>query len=139
MRAKRACSTKKSGDCEAGYPGEKVFCKVSPHLGQHVRIYLCPPPSSVASERAFKVSKNVVGDTKLRLRPENVEINLFRKYNLRTVNYEIYQLETPPDTWPQTAWTETDYDSDDESMVTEFDEEGSEIEFTDESDEEDIL
>ena len=28
MRAKRACSTKNLGDCEAGYPGEKVFCKV---------------------------------------------------------------------------------------------------------------
>ena len=39
------------------------------------------PPSSVASERAFIVAKNVLGDTKLGLRPENVEMNLFFEYN----------------------------------------------------------
>ena len=31
--------------------------------------------------------QNVVGDTRLRLRPENVEMILFLKYNLRAINY----------------------------------------------------
>ena len=41
--------------------------------------------------------QNVVGDTRLRLRPENVEMNLFLKYYLRAINNEIDQLKTPPD------------------------------------------
>ena len=55
----------------------------------------------VESQRSFKVAKNVVGDTRLRLRPVNVDINLFlNKYNLRAINYEIDQQETPPDKYP---------------------------------------
>ena len=35
------------------YPNSNLF--------KLVKVYLSPPPSSVASERAFKVAKNVVG------------------------------------------------------------------------------
>ena len=63
-------------------------------------------------------------------------------YNLRAINYEIYQLKTPPDEYLAPTSLNRDYtddDSDDESMVTESYEEGSEIELTDDSDEEEIL
>ena len=109
-----------------------------PHLGQLVRVYLSPHPFLVESERAFKVAKNV-GYTRLRLRrtrasransgiqrisrlrPKNVEMNLFLKYNLRAINYEIYQLKIPPDEYLAPNSLNRDYtddDSDDESMVT---------------------
>ena len=39
----------------------------------------CPPPSSVA--------KNVVGDNRVRLRLENLEMSLFLKYRLRALSY----------------------------------------------------
>ena len=63
--------------------------KAYPNLSKLVRVYLSPPPSSVASERAFKVAKNVVGDCRLRMRPENLEMNMFLKYNLRALNYSV--------------------------------------------------
>lgn len=70
--------------------------KLYPNLSKLVRVYLCPPPSTVASERAFKVEKNVVGDNRVRLRPDNLEMNLFLKYNLRALNYDLNNLESPP-------------------------------------------
>ena len=73
----------------------------------------CPPFSSVASERAFKVAKNLVGDTRLRLRLENVEMNLFLKYNLRAINYEIDQLKTPLDEYLAPNSLNRDYTDDD--------------------------
>ena len=68
-------------------------------------------------------------------------MNLFLKYNLRSINYEINWLKTPPDEnlAPNSLYRDyTNDDSDDESMVTESNEEDSEIEFTDELEEEDI-
>ena len=59
---------------------------------------MCPPPSSVASERAYKIAKNVVGENRIRLLPENnMEMNLFLKYNLRAINHDIDDLESPPE------------------------------------------
>ena len=69
-------------------------------------------------------------------------MNLFLKYNLRAINYEIDQFKTPPDEDLSPNSLNRDYTddySDYKSMVTESDEEGSEIEFSDESYEEDIL
>ena len=92
------------------------------------------PPSSL---------QNVVGDTRLRLWPENVEMNLFLiMYSLRAINCKIDQLKTPPDEYlfPNSLNRDyTDDESDNKNMVTESDEEDSEIEFTDQSDEEYIL
>ena len=57
------------------------------------------------------------------------------------LNYEIDQPKTPPDEYLSPNSLNKDYtdDSDDESIVAESYEEGSEIKFTDKSDEEDIL
>ena len=49
-------------------------------------------------------------------------MNLFLKYN-RAINYERYQLKTPPDKYLAPNSLNIDY-TDDESMVTESDEEG---------------
>ncbi|KAL5267281.1 hypothetical protein ACHWQZ_G004350 [Mnemiopsis leidyi] len=73
--------------------------KTFPNLSKLVRVYLCPPPSSVASERAFKVAKNVVGDRRLSMRPENLEMNMFLKYNLRALNYSVESLQSVPETF----------------------------------------
>ena len=63
--------------------------KLNPNVSKLVRVYLCPPP--LASERAFEVAKNVVGDNRVRLRPKNLEMNLFLKYksSIRAVSYDV--------------------------------------------------
>jgi hypothetical protein len=58
--------------------------------------YLGPPASSCASEREFKVSKQLV-DRRLRLRPKNVEKLLFLKYNLRAIGFTTKLPEVPED------------------------------------------
>ena len=60
---------------------------------------MTPPPSSVASERAFKVAKKVVGDRRLSMRPENLEMNMFLRYNLRALNYSVESLQPVPETF----------------------------------------
>ena len=90
--------------------------KLYPNVSKLVRVYLCPPPSSVASERAFKVAKNVVGDNRVRLRPDNLEMNLFLKYNLRALNYDVKSLESAPaDFRYPNSGTRDRRDSDEES------------------------
>ena len=90
--------------------------KLYPQLSSLVRIYLCPPPSSVASERAFKIAKNVVGENRIRLLPENMEMNLFLKYNLRAINHDIDDLESPPESFrPPNCSTRNTRDSDNDS------------------------
>ncbi|KAL5249226.1 hypothetical protein ACHWQZ_G018175 [Mnemiopsis leidyi] len=49
--------------------------------------------------RAFKVAKNVVGDRRLSMRPENLEMNMFLKYNLRALNYSVESLQSVPETF----------------------------------------
>lgn len=66
-----------------------------PTLSTLARAYLCPPASSTASEREFKVGKLIQKD-KIRLLPKNVEMLLFLKYNLRAVSYST-ELPTPPE------------------------------------------
>ena len=56
---------------------EKDQQVINPNVSKLVRVYLCPPP--VASGRDFEVAKNVVGDNRVRFRPENLEMNLFLK------------------------------------------------------------
>ena len=43
-------------------------------MSKLVRVYLCPPPSSVP--------KNGVGDRRVISRPENLEMNLILKYEI---------------------------------------------------------
>ena len=57
-----------------------------PLLAQCARKYLCAPPTSVASERAFSVSGTVCDEKRARLSAENVEILVFLKSNLNALN-----------------------------------------------------
>ena len=107
-----------------------------PNLSKLVRVYLCPPPSSVASERAFKVARNVVGDNRVRLRPDNLEMNLFLKYNLRALHYDMDSLESPDFQSPNSL-DRNPRDSDEESgdeSIADSEVEDSEIEFREDSD-----
>ena len=70
----------------------------------------------------FKVAKNIVGDSRLSLRPENLKINLIIKYNGKAINYEIYQLKFPPDGYWLYYLAPNKLNKDDESMVTESNE-----------------
>ena len=74
--------------------------KLYPNLDKPVRVYPCPTPFSVTCERAFKVAKNVVGGNRVRLRPDNLEMMLFSKYNVRALNNDLDSLQSPPaDFW----------------------------------------
>ena len=57
-----------------------------PVLAKLARKYLCAPASSSASEREFKVAKNIQAQ-RVRLLPRNVERLLFLKYNHRALSY----------------------------------------------------
>lgn len=52
------------------------------------RKYLCAPPSSVASERAFSVVGNIYDDKRNRLKGENAEKLTFLHYNLKFLNFK---------------------------------------------------
>lgn len=58
-----------------------------PTLATLARRYLCSPMSSVASERLFKVGKQVTKE-RPNLKPENAEKLLFLKYNLRMTSFK---------------------------------------------------
>jgi len=58
-----------------------------PHLALLARRYLSAPMASIASEREFKVSKRITVN-RWNLKPGNVEVLLFLKFNLRMVNYK---------------------------------------------------
>ena len=47
----------------------------------------------------FKVAKNVVGDRRLNMRPENLKMNMFFKYNLRALNYSVESLQPVLETY----------------------------------------
>ena len=54
-----------------------------PQLTQLAKRYLCAPIGLCASEREFKVAKNVSSNERIRLLPQNIERLLFLKFNLR--------------------------------------------------------
>ena len=97
----------------------------------------------MASERAFKVAKNVIGDNRVRLRPDNLEMNLFLKYNLRALDYNLDDLQVPPtDFRSPNSLNRDPRDSDDDSgddsiLMADSEDEDSEIEFTEGSGDED--
>jgi len=65
-----------------------------PGLAKLARRYLSAPASSSASEREFKVSKNIVS-SRIRLLPMQVENLLFIKYNLRAMSYSTNLPKVP--------------------------------------------
>ena len=77
---------------------------------------------------------NIVGDRRLNLRPENLEINLIIKKN--SINCEIHQLKSPPGGFLAPNNLNKDYTDGDESMVMESDKDA--VRFIDESDDKDI-
>ena len=58
-----------------------------PRLAALARKYLSAPMASIASEREFKIAKQVTNNRGT-LKPSNVEVLLFLKYNLRMLNYQ---------------------------------------------------
>ena len=56
-------------------------------LSELTRRFLCTPPGSAASERVFSKTKHVLKDTKLRMTPAHLEMNLFLKLALRSFDY----------------------------------------------------
>ena len=64
-----------------------------PQLTQLAKKYLCAPIGSCASEREFKVAKNVSSNERIRLLPQNIERLLFLKFNLRAIGYNTELLK----------------------------------------------
>ena len=58
-----------------------------PTLAKLARRYLPSPMSSVASEREFKQAKRI-NSGREQLKPKNLEMLLFIKFNLRMVDYD---------------------------------------------------
>lgn len=67
-----------------------------PILAKFAKKFLSAPMGSVASEREFKVASDITGGDRTRLLPENAEMLLFLKYNLRAVGYNSLRLPRPP-------------------------------------------
>ena len=63
-------------------------------------MYLSPPPGIVASERLFSVGEKDLQTTQLRLKPENMEVNLFLKYNIKALGYRTAFLMEADDWEP---------------------------------------
>ena len=62
-----------------------------------VRKYLSAPPASTSVERLFSQAGYMLGNLRLSMKPENVECNVFLKYNLRALNAEKRNdLKIPP-------------------------------------------
>ena len=94
-----------------------------PLLSKLARIFLSPPPSSSASEREFKISKSLQKD-RIKLLPKNLELLLFLKYNLRSINYctdlpEVSKNFIPPNSI--SALQSTQLDLEDDIDLTESD------------------
>ena len=66
-----------------------------PLLVGAARKYLSIPASSAPSEREFSQTKLIARD-RPRLKPGNLEMLLFLKYNLRAVDYDISKLPDVP-------------------------------------------
>ena len=64
-------------------------------LSPLVRKYLSAPPASTSVERLFSAAGNILGTKRLRLKPENLECNLFLKYNLRALTLGSTRTSLP--------------------------------------------
>ena len=58
--------------------------------------YLIIPASSATSEREFKKARDI-NLNREQLCPKNLEMLLFLKYNLRALNYDVTDLQLPPE------------------------------------------
>lgn len=69
------------------YSWWEVHEAIYPRLAKLARRYLSSPMSSIASEREFKLAKQIVTG-RWTIKTETVEKMLFLKYNLRFLNYQ---------------------------------------------------
>lgn len=67
-----------------------------PILAKVAKRYLSPPMASVTSEREFKVASDITSHDRMKLLPENAEMLIFLKYNLRAIGYNSLRLPLPP-------------------------------------------
>ena len=65
----------------------KTHKGIYPDLAQLARRYLSTPPGSAASERVFSKAKHVLKDTRLKMKPGNLEMNLLLKLALRSFDF----------------------------------------------------
>ena len=70
---------------------------IYPDLAQLGRRYLSTPPGSVASERVFSKAKHVLKDTRLNMKPGNLEMNLSFKLALRSFDFTTEFKTHPPE------------------------------------------
>jgi len=67
-------------------------CQRYPEIATIALKYLSAPVSSVASEREFKVARDLANGSRTRLKPDNVEKLLFLKHNLKAIGYDSITL-----------------------------------------------
>ena len=76
----------------------KYWCanrETYPELANLARRYLSCPPGSAASERLFSQAKHVLRDTRLSMLPDNMEMNIFLKKALYSLDYPKVFPEIP--------------------------------------------
>jgi len=67
-------------------------CQRYPEIVTIALKHLSAPVSSVASEREFKVTRDLTNGSRTRLKPDNVEELLFLKHNLKAIGYDSITL-----------------------------------------------
>ena len=71
----------------------KTQCQIFPQLAELALQYLSAPISSVASEREFKVVRDLANGNRTRLKSANVQkLLLFLKHNVKAIGYNIAVL-----------------------------------------------
>ena len=65
----------------------KTQCQIFPQLAELALQYLSAPISSVASEREFKVVRDLANGNRTRLKSANVQKLLFLKHNVKAIGY----------------------------------------------------
>lgn len=58
-----------------------------PLMAELAKVYLAPPPSSVASERLFSTAGDIITDNRSRLLPERAEQLIFLKVNMPLLGF----------------------------------------------------
>ncbi len=71
----------------------KYNFETHPNIGAKVYKYLSCPPSSVFSERLFSEAGYVYEEKRNQLKPENAEMLVFLKHNLRQLRFDYMNIE----------------------------------------------
>ena len=83
-----------------------------PKIATLVGRYLCPPWSSLQVREPLAYQNTLsVTISALSVTPENMEMNIFLKYSLRTIGYDVESLIVPPADWNAPNRKEFDFDN----------------------------